>query len=55
MIPSLLARQIKNSMESPMDRFLNDFINYLFSEKKMAQNSLQAYKRDVLEFSAMIR
>ncbi len=43
------------SMESPMDRFLNDFINYLSSEKKMAMNSLQAYKRDVLEFGEMIR
>ena len=38
-----------------MDRFLNDFINYLSSEKKMAMNSLQAYKRDVLEFGDMIR
>jgi integrase/recombinase XerD len=38
-----------------MDRFLNDFINYLSSEKKMAQNSLEAYKRDVLEFAEMIR
>jgi len=38
-----------------MDRFLNDFINYLSSEKKMAMNSLQAYKRDVLEFGEMIR
>ena len=43
------------SMESPMDRFLNDFINYLSFEKKMAMNSLQAYKRDVLEFGEMIR
>lgn len=38
-----------------MDRFLNDFINYLSLEKKMALNSLQAYKRDVLEFGMMIR
>lgn len=38
-----------------MDNVLNDFINYLSSEKKMAQNSLEAYKRDVLEFSALIR
>jgi len=38
-----------------MDRYLNDFINYLSSEKKMAMNSLQAYKRDVLEFGEMIR
>jgi len=43
------------SMENPMDRFLNDFINYLTIEKKMAMNSLQAYKRDVLEFGEMIR
>jgi len=42
-------------MESPMDRFLDDFINYLSSEKKMAKNSLEAYKRDVLEFADMIR
>ena len=38
-----------------MDSVLNGFINYLASEKKMAQNSLEAYKRDVLEFSEMIR
>ena len=38
-----------------MDQFLNDFINYLSSERKMAQNSLEAYKRDVLEFAGMIR
>lgn len=38
-----------------MDRHLNDFIVYLSSEKKMAQNSLEAYKRDVLEFAEMIR
>jgi integrase/recombinase XerD len=42
-------------MEHCMDRFLNDYINYLISEKKMAQNSLEAYKRDVLEFAAMIK
>lgn len=38
-----------------MDRYLNDFINYLSAEKKMAQNSLEAYKRDVLEFAEVIR
>ncbi|HWQ77432.1 MAG TPA: site-specific tyrosine recombinase, partial [Anaerovoracaceae bacterium] len=38
-----------------MDGILNDFINYLSLEKKMAQNSLEAYKRDVLEFSDLIR
>lgn len=38
-----------------MDRLLNDFMNYLSSEKKMAKNSLEAYKRDVLEFEGMIR
>lgn len=38
-----------------MDSVLNGFINYLASEKKMAQNSLEAYKRDVLEFSELIR
>ncbi len=38
-----------------MDSVLSDFINYLSSEKKMAQNSLEAYKRDVLEFSELIR
>ncbi len=38
-----------------MDRYLSDFINYLSSEKKMAQNSLEAYKRDVLEFAEVIR
>ncbi len=37
-----------------MNRFINDFINYLSSEKKMAKNSLEAYKRDVREFSKMI-
>jgi len=38
-----------------MDRYLNDFINYLSVEKKMAKNSLEAYKRDVLEFADLIR
>lgn len=38
-----------------MDGLLNDFIKYLSSEKKMAKNSLEAYKRDVLEFEGMIR
>ncbi|MDD3168473.1 MAG: tyrosine recombinase XerD [Eubacteriales bacterium] len=38
-----------------MDRFLNEFMNYLSSEKKMAKNSLEAYKRDVLEFEGIIR
>ncbi len=38
-----------------MDRFLNDFMSYLSSEKKLAQNSLEAYKRDVLEFEGIIR
>lgn len=38
-----------------MDRFLNDFMNYLSSERKLAQNSLEAYKRDVLEFEGIIR
>ena len=38
-----------------MDRYLNDFITYLSEEKQMAQNSLEAYKRDVLEFAELIR
>lgn len=38
-----------------MDRYLNDFIDYLSLEKKMALNSLEAYKRDVLEFAEIIR
>ncbi len=38
-----------------MDRYINDFINYLLAEKKMAQNSLEAYRRDVLEFAEFIR
>lgn len=38
-----------------MDRCLSDFINYLSYEKRMAQNSLEAYKRDVLEFAETIR
>lgn len=38
-----------------MDRYINDFINYLSAEKKMAQNSLEAYRRDVLEFAEFIR
>ncbi len=38
-----------------MDSNLYDFINYLSSEKKMAKNSLEAYKRDVMEFAEMIR
>ena len=35
--------------------YLNDFIHYLSSEKKMAQNSLEAYKRDIIEFAGQIR
>ncbi|MDF3002390.1 MAG: tyrosine recombinase XerD [Bacillota bacterium] len=38
-----------------MNGFINDFMSYLSAEKKMAQNSLDAYKRDVQEFSDMIR
>lgn len=38
-----------------MDRYLDDFIDYLSLEKKMARNSLEAYKRDVLEFAEIIR
>ncbi|QOX63437.1 tyrosine recombinase XerD [Anoxybacterium hadale] len=38
-----------------MNGFINDFMNYLSAEKKMAQNSLDAYKRDVQEFADMIR
>lgn len=38
-----------------MNGFINDFMNYLSAEKKMAQNSLDAYKRDVQEFGDMIR
>ncbi len=38
-----------------MNRYLDDFINYLAAEKKMAKNSLEAYKRDVREFAEMIR
>ena len=37
-----------------MSRYVNDFISYLSAEKKMAKNSLEAYKRDVLEFAAII-
>jgi Site-specific recombinase XerD len=42
-------------MENPMDQYLNEFTAYLSQEKRMAQNSLEAYKRDVLEFAEMIR
>ncbi|MBP6492471.1 MAG: site-specific tyrosine recombinase XerD [Clostridia bacterium] len=38
-----------------MNRFIDDFINYLASEKRMANNSLEAYKRDVMEFAGMLR
>lgn len=38
-----------------MNRYLNDFIDYLSMEKKMAKNSLEAYRRDVLEFAELIR
>lgn len=38
-----------------MDSYLDDFINYLAAEKKMAKNSLEAYQRDVREFAEMIR
>jgi len=33
-----------------MDRYLNEFINYLKIEKRMAENSLEAYKRDIIDF-----
>ena len=45
----------KEVTERQMDRYINDFINYLSTEKKMAQNSLEAYRRDVLEFAEFIR
>ncbi|MBR0596861.1 site-specific tyrosine recombinase XerD [Sinanaerobacter chloroacetimidivorans] len=35
-----------------MDRYLNEFMQYLKTEKKMAKNSLEAYQRDILEFCA---
>ena len=38
-----------------MDKFLKDFIDYLSIEKKMSQNSLYAYRRDVLEFAGIIQ
>lgn len=38
-----------------MDQYVSGFINYLSAEKKMAKNSLEAYKRDVLEFAEVIR
>ena len=31
---------------------LEQFFDYLKNEKKMAKNTLEAYKRDVLEFAA---
>lgn len=37
-----------------MDRYIDQFITYLSQEKKMARNSLEAYKRDVMEFETVI-
>jgi integrase/recombinase XerD len=42
-------------MENPMDHNISDFINYLSAEKQMAQNTLEAYKRDIIEFAAIIK
>ena len=38
-----------------MDKYLDEFILYLEIEKKMAVNSLEAYKRDIIEFTKMIK
>lgn len=35
--------------------YLDEFLHYLEHEKNMAQNTLEAYKRDVLDFFAYIR
>lgn len=37
-----------------MDKHIDEFIQYLTKEKKMAKNSLEAYKRDIMEFVASI-
>lgn len=38
-----------------MDKHLNEFIQYLTIEKRMAENSLEAYKRDITEFTEYIK
>lgn len=38
-----------------MDKHLDEFIQYLAKEKKMAKNSLEAYKRDIMEFAASLK
>ncbi|MDD4565399.1 MAG: tyrosine recombinase XerD [Eubacteriales bacterium] len=38
-----------------MNEFIKEFINYLSTEKKMSQNSQDAYRRDILEFSRIIQ
>ncbi len=37
-----------------MNCMLQDFIHYLTLEKKMAKNSLDAYRRDIMEFDEML-
>jgi len=38
-----------------MNKYVNEFINYLITEKRMSQNSQDAYRRDVQEFSKIIQ
>ncbi len=38
-----------------MDTLYSEFEAYLFQEKKMARNSLDAYRRDIRDFAAFIR
>lgn len=38
-----------------MNEFIKEFIGYLLTEKKMSQNSQDAYRRDILEFSRIIQ
>lgn len=37
-----------------MDSYISKFVEYLKTEKKMAKNSMEAYKRDILEFKTTI-
>ena len=38
-----------------MESILAEFEAYLFQEKKMARNSLQAYRRDVRGFAGFLK
>lgn len=49
------AKLRRNPLKIGVIMQLENFFNYLKNEKKMSDNTLHAYKRDVLEFAQFIR